>query len=85
MNPFTAIVATQHLADLQREADRARLANEVKRAGNEPTDRGGWSRVAARSARRLSTALASLAARIDPVEVQRSTPVDEQRTRPLAA
>lgn len=85
MNPYTALLATQHLADLQREADRIRLAKEFRRGAGEPTDRGGFSRLAARSARGLSSALASLAARIDPVEVSRSTPADDRRTRPIAA
>jgi hypothetical protein len=85
MVPYTAILATQHLLDLQREAEAARLANQAKRSGAEPTDRGGWSRLAARSARGLSAILASLAARIDPDEVPRSTPADERKARPLAA
>jgi len=85
MVPYTAILATQHLLDLQREADSARLANAAKRAGAEPTDRGGWSRLAARSVRGLSAALASLAARIDPVEVQRAAPTEDRKARPLAA
>ncbi len=74
MNPYTAVLAAQHLEDLQREADRIRLAKEFRRGIDEPTDRGGLSRVAARSARARSSALTSLAARIDPAEISRSTP-----------
>jgi hypothetical protein len=73
MHPYTALLASQHLQDLVREADAARLADTVRRHQSRPTDRGGFSRVAARGARGLSTALASLAARIDPIEVQRSS------------
>jgi hypothetical protein len=72
MNPYTAVLAAEHLQDLRREADRDRLAHELRHAGDEPTDRGPLSRVAARSARGLSSALTSLASRIDPAEVNRT-------------
>jgi len=84
MHPFTALLASQHLQDLVREADAARLAATVRQA-SKPTDRGGLSRVAARGARGLSDALASLAARIDPVEVQRSTRTEDRTARPMTA
>ena len=85
MHPITAVLAAEHLQDLRREADRSRLAKTARSATSEPTDRGGWSRVAARAARGLSAALATLAARIDPVEGQRSAQTEDRRARPLAA
>jgi hypothetical protein len=85
MNPYTALIAAQHLADLQREADRSRLANVARRgSANPPSDVSGLNRLAARSARSLSVALASLATRIDPIDVRRPT-ADDRKARPLAA
>ena len=85
MNPYTAVLAAQHLEDMQRDADRSRLANIARRGYQDPPDDvGGLNRLAARSARSLSVALASLASRIDPVEVRRPAP-DDRKARPLAA
>lgn len=83
MQPLTALIATQHIYDLQREADLERLARlaQAGRAGSNrggPNDRGALSRLAGRSARALSVAFDGVASRIDPVE-------DDSRTRPLTA
>jgi hypothetical protein len=85
MNPYTALLAAQHLEDMQREADHSRLANVARRGFQDPPDDvSGLNRLAARSARSLSVALASLAARIDPVDVRRPA-TDDRKTGALAA
>ena len=85
MNPYTAVIAAQHLADLQREAEAARLAGLVRRSVEGPGDRpAGLNRLAARSARWLSGALAGLASRIDPVDGGAAAR-EHRKARPLAA
>ncbi len=82
MNALGSLVVAEHLLDLRREADAARLANA---AG--PTDwpaRSAAQRLAGRSARTLSRGLAALAARVDPVDTARSSASD-RRSRPIAA
>ena len=81
MNVFGAMIATEHLLDLQREADAARLANALAQV-DEAGRRSAVQRLAGRSARGLSRGLAALAARVDPIEDRR---IDERRRRPAAA
>ena len=81
MNVFGAMIAAEHLLDLQREADAARLANALAQVDGADR-RSAVQRLAGKSARGLSRGLAALAARVDPVE---DRPVDERRRRPVAA
>ena len=83
MNALGSLIVAQHLLDLRREADAARLASEALDLG-EVARRGTVQRLAGRSARSLSRGLAALAARVDPIETGRSTSSD-RRSRPIAA
>ncbi len=72
MSPFQALLAAEHLADLQREAAAARLADEARRSASDSF--GGGSGMArldvrrglARAAFRLSLAADDAARRLDP-------------------
>jgi hypothetical protein len=81
MNVFGAMIAAEHLLDLQREADAFRLANAAAQV-DEAGRRSAVQRLAGKAARRLSRGLAALAARVDPREDRR---MDERRRRPAAA
>jgi len=81
MNIFGAQIAAEHLLDLQREADAARLARAAAQV-DEADRRSAVQRLAGKSARGLSRGLAALAARVDPLEDRRA---DERRRRPAAA
>jgi len=63
MQPIAAFLIVEHIHDLLRDAERARLERAVARANR---GRSRWRRRAARGMRRLSGALASLARRLDP-------------------
>ena len=65
MNAFGSMMAAEHLLDLQREADAARLAREALETDGD-VRRSTIQRLAGRSARGLSRGLAALAARVDP-------------------
>jgi hypothetical protein len=74
MNSIDSLIVAQHQLELQREAATERLASEAVQTGGGPR-LGPVRRLAGRSARGLSWALAALAARVDPIEVGRqSTP-----------
>jgi hypothetical protein len=75
MNPLTAFLAAEHLQDLVREADRARLSNELRASA--PARPPGWRRVAGAGARALSKGLGSVAAKLDPTEADHA--LDEAR------
>jgi aspartate/methionine/tyrosine aminotransferase len=68
MIPFQALVAFEHLAELQREAAERRRAREVDFAGGEPNHPGPSEvrRALARLAVGLSHAAAETARRLDP-------------------
>jgi hypothetical protein len=77
MHPFTALIAAEHLDELRREAASTRSASVARDSHAGPTSPSAWSRLVGRSARGLSTALDTVATRLDPVQ-----PCDES---PLAA
>ena len=83
MNALGSLIVAEHLLDLRREAEAARLASEALDVG-EAGRRGSMQRFAGRSARSLSRGLAALAAHVDPIETGRSTSSD-RRSRPIAA
>jgi hypothetical protein len=85
MHPLTALLAAEHLQDLLREADKARLSNEVRASASARTS--AWRRVAGRGARALSLALGSVAAHLDPSVPRRELDetVDPSGTRAMAA
>jgi hypothetical protein len=64
MSPLTALLAAEHLQDLLREADTARLLSEARAAA--PARTPTWRRIAGGAARALSDALGSVAANLDP-------------------
>ncbi len=72
MIPFQALIAAEHLADLQREAAAARLANQAPPAASQSFDGDPWSsrvdvrRAHARAAVQLSLAADGAARRLDP-------------------
>lgn len=76
MHPFTALIASQHLDELRREAASTRRAHVVQDTHTVPSP-SRWSRVVGRSARGLGAALDGVATRLDPAQ-----PCDES---PLAA
>ena len=82
MNALASLIVAEHLLDLRREADEARLAHEALDVPATPGRPGRLSRLAGRSARELSQRLAGLAARVDPVDEHR---VEERQRRPAAA
>ena len=64
MHPMTALLAADHLRDLRRDAAEDRLAKAMR---HEPTNPGNpVRRLVGRGARSLSSALESVAARMDP-------------------
>ena len=81
MNALASLIVAEHLLDLRREADEARLAHEALDEPTTPGRPGRVSRLTGRSARGLSRRLAALAARVDPIE----EPRPERRRRPAAA
>jgi len=85
MHPLTALLAAEHLQDLLREADRARLSNEVRASASARTS--AWRRVAGSGARALSLTLGSVAAHLDPSEPRRGLDdaADPSGTRAMAA
>jgi hypothetical protein len=85
MHPLTALLAAEHLQDLAREANRARLSNEVR--ASRTTRTPAWRRVAGGSARALSRALGSIAASLDPSQPSRvlDETADPSGTRAMAA
>lgn len=84
MNPLTALIVTEHLLDLRREADASRVAAAARRTDG-PRGRGRLQRLAGRSARALSRAFAGFASRVDPADAARPHAREERGTRPLAA
>jgi hypothetical protein len=85
MHPLTALLAAEHLQDLLREADKARLSNEVRASASARTS--AWRRVAGSGARALSLALGAVAAHLDPSMPPRELDetVDPSGTRAMAA
>ena len=85
MHPLTALLAAEHLQDLAREADRARLSNELRASAITRTPT--WRRVAGNGARILSQALGSVAASLDPSQPSRGLDdaADPSGTRAMAA
>jgi hypothetical protein len=85
MHPLTALLAAEHLHDLAREADRARLSNEVR--ASRTTRTPAWRRAAGSGARALSRALGSIAASLDPSQSSRGLDdaADPTGTRAMAA
>jgi hypothetical protein len=85
MHPLTALLAAEHLQDLAREADRARLSNELRASAITRTPT--WRRVAGSGARILSQALGSVAASLDPSQPSRGLDdaADPSGTRAMAA
>jgi hypothetical protein len=64
MNALTALLAAEHLRELRRDAAEDRLARDPR---DEPTNPAGpVRRLVGRGARSLSSALESVAARMDP-------------------
>jgi hypothetical protein len=83
MNAIASLIlAEQHLLDLRREADAARLVAEAVGA-DAPAGPGPVKRLVGRSARSLSRGFAAIAARVDPVEAGR--PSSDRTARPVAA
>ncbi len=72
MIPFQALIAAEHLADLQREAAAVRLANDARRSARDSVDatprssRVDVRHALARVAVRLSLAADGAARRLDP-------------------
>jgi hypothetical protein len=85
MHPLTALLAAEHLQDLAREANRARLSNEVR--ASRTTRTPAWRRAAGGGARALSQALGSIAASLDPSQPSRGLDetADPSGTRAMAA
>jgi len=85
MHPLTALLAAEHLQDLRREADKARLSNEARASA--PARTSTWRRVAGSGARILSQALGSVAASLDPSQPSRGLDdaADPSGTRAMAA
>jgi hypothetical protein len=85
MHPLTALLAAEHLQDLAREAEKARLSNELRASA--PTRTPAWRRVAGSGARALSQVLGSVAASLDPSQPSRGLDeaADPSGTRAMAA
>ena len=85
MHPLTALLATEHLQDLAREAAKVRLSNELRAASTTRTP--AWRRVTGSGARALSRALGSVAASLDPSQPSRGLDeaADPSGTRAMAA
>jgi hypothetical protein len=85
MHPLTALLAAEHLQDLAREADRARLSNELRASAITRTPT--WRRVVGSGARALSQALGSVPASLDPSQPSRGLDdaADPSGTRAMAA
>jgi len=85
MHPLTALLAAEHLQDLAREANRARLSNELRASATPRTP--AWRRMAGSGARALSQALGSVAASLDPSQPHRGLDeaADPSGTRTMAA
>lgn len=85
MLPLTALLAAEHLQDLAREANRARLSNELRASA--PTRTPAWRRVAGGGARALSRALGSVATSLDPSRPSHELDegADPSGTRAMAA
>lgn len=85
MHPLTALLAAEHLQDLTREANRARLSNELRASATTRTP--AWRRVAGGGARALSRALGSVATSLDPSRPNRELDesADPSGTRAMAA
>jgi hypothetical protein len=67
MHPITALLAAEHLRELRRDAAENRLAKVMD---DDTTNPGGpVRRLVGRGARSLSSALGSVAARMDPAPV----------------
>ena len=78
MNSLTALLAAEHLNDLLREANRARLATLADR--DEPARPAAWRRLGGRGARRLSSVLGTVAVRLDPQDRGHVHATSETRT-----
>jgi hypothetical protein len=74
MHALTALLAAEHLRDLQAEADASRRSRAWTTTG--PQGPALWRRVLGRGARGLSLSFGWLASRLDP---------EDRRTRPAAA
>ncbi|HEX8026486.1 MAG TPA: hypothetical protein VF484_09785 [Candidatus Limnocylindrales bacterium] len=85
MNALASLIVAEHLLDLRREADSARLVHEAMDVPVTPNRPGRVSRLTGRSARGLSRRLAALAARVDPIEEPRQDRHGERRSRPATA
>ena len=83
MNALSTLIVSEHLIDLQHEAEAARLAARATRQDG-VTRRSTVQRLAGRSARGLSRGLAALAARVDPLESTRQ-PSTDRTARRIAA
>ena len=85
MHPLTALLAAEHLQDLAREANRARLSNELR--ASTITRTPVWRRVVGSGARALSRGLVSVAASLDPSQPSRELDdaADPSGTRAMAA
>jgi hypothetical protein len=85
MHPLTALLAAEHLQDLAREADQARLSNELRASATTRTP--AWRRVAGSGARALSHVLGSVATSLDPSQPSRGLDeaADPSGTRAMAA
>jgi len=85
MSPLTAFLAAEHLHDLLREADNARLSKEVRAAA--PARTPTWRRIAGGTAQALSEALGSVATNLDPKAPRRTLDdaADPSGNRAMAA
>jgi hypothetical protein len=63
MDTLASYLASEHIKDLHREADAVRLARSAERERTRPA----WRKRTGTAARRLSSALADVAAELDPV------------------
>lgn len=66
MQTLGAHVVSDHIRDLHREAESARLASLARKAGASVRGPATWRRVSGGAARRLSEQLESVALRLDP-------------------
>jgi hypothetical protein len=85
MHPLTALLAAEHLQDLAREANRARLSNELRASATTRTP--AWRRVAGTGARARSRALGTVPATLEPSQSSRGLDeaTDPSGTRAMAA
>jgi len=63
MQNVPQIVVSDHIRELQREAESARLVRALGASNRGPD---GWRRVSGAAARQLSESLGSIALRLDP-------------------